>query len=258
MPSGDGLINASVRLDVYKRADPNAALLGVATGFVVRTRRSLYLVSCLHTFTNLDPQASRPKHVGKPGTPDEIAIWFRGHRPGRWIKAYYGLADAQGLVFVGHPRDPKIDVGVLPIQIPGDARFDAVGLSALSGADEVQIGDRLVIPGFPHGLESKAETRGFGGYPICKTVHLATPMGYEHEGRPVALVDGACRTGMSGSPTFLRTTRDWVCYGVFAAQHEGAELGEIVKVTALSECLHAAIHAFRGDVKPLRVHQAAF
>ena len=59
---------------------------------------------------------------------------------------------------------------------------------------EIPLGSNLLIIGYPGGKSSG------GGWPIWKTGHLATDIGIDYDERPVFLIDGNTKGGMSGSP----------------------------------------------------------
>jgi hypothetical protein len=251
------LLRSCVHLQLVRRRGGEPSVLGTATGFVVASKKSDCLVTCAHTLTNR--RADDAAWIGSPGRPDAVAVLFPTTDPKRWIKAFYPLMEQGRESFTQHPRIGDADIAVLPIQLPEGVDIVRVRLQSISRPDPVSLGTRLMVPGFPLGLHSPSEpprAEAFGGHPICKTVHLATPIDYDHEGKPLALIDGTCRSGMSGSPVFVETDGGWICYGVFAAQHEEAELGQVVKVTALSECLSEARKTYVRGCEPLEVRRS--
>jgi hypothetical protein len=249
--------NFALRIDVHGIMDKIPDRLPNGTGFLLATKQGLFLATCWHVVTNKNPTNGR--FIAGEGSPTDLGVWFRqaGEMNSR-LKAYYPLYNEGRPSFYAHPNPRAADLALLPITCPEGTELNPIRPQALGGAVALQPCAQLAVPGFPLGLHSSGDAMGFGGHPICKTVHLATSIEANHNGRQVALVDGTARGGMSGSPVMFIDGSVWICCGIYSAQDSVSELGEITKITALTECLREAKLEPRSPVKPDRIRRTAF
>jgi len=173
--------------------------LAIGTGFRYRHGKDLYLVTNWHCFAGRDPNTELPLFQ-QGTTPNRVGALFiqEGELP-KWSPHIFRLSNEDGNpLWYEHPEHgSKIDVGMLPVQVPtgfkpfpiNDYRFDDI---------RIEVSQDVFIVGFPLGLTGPLFL------PVWKRGTIATEPSGNVGGLPKLLVDTATRGGMSGSPVVVR------------------------------------------------------
>jgi hypothetical protein len=191
----DSLSLASVKLELYAKS----ALLGTATGFVIKYDTQYYLITNWHVVTGRDPWTDSPVFNESP---DTLAAWLPIKKSGAfaWVREWIPLYDSgAGYLWVEHPLGREIDVVALPLRTIDSTKWVIPLDISLENTDvDVRIAMDVSIIGFPKGLT------GGGAFPIWKTGQIASEPDIDFLNMPIVLVDTRTVSGMSGSPALLR------------------------------------------------------
>lgn len=185
-----------------------------ASGFFFRRDERLYLVSSRHVFIDEDNG-----HL-----PDRIEIELHAD--------VHNLADATGLSVLlyrdgracwrqGEDDGGEIDVAVLEIDtesLPDTVVLTAFTPANLPGdADTVEIGQPVLIPGFPLGFHD-----GLHHFPVVRQGAIASPWGWRFQGQGWFLTDARTHRGISGAPVVTRAPGlgplPWLLLGVHSSR----------------------------------------
>lgn len=170
--------------------------IGIATGFVVKSKNQTYLVTNWHVVTGKHPDTQQ---LVASDEPDELRVVHHGKNIGTWVEVNVPLYDTNGnRTWIEHSDGSGMDVVAIPLSIPDDCRAYPLSLT-LADTDMIpEVAMPCSIIGFPLGLT------GPGVFPIWKTGHIASEPLLDTGGKPVFLIDATTRGGMSGSPVVLR------------------------------------------------------
>jgi hypothetical protein len=244
----DPLTAPSLFLDILE----GGCVAGSATGFVVVDNGQPFLITNGHVVT------CRNARTGARvlnATPDGLRIHHHGLVLGTWQPRIEPLYTAGVKRWLEHPRGLVVDVVALPLSnLPADSvRLAPLEFSHLADVDmRVDPAGTVSVVGFPLAL------RGPYGFAIWKTGHVASDPDLDFDGEPSFLVDATTRSGMSGSPVYLRQVGGFTSktgnqtvtpgvftrfLGVYSAQFEVQELGYVWKPSVITEVLGARHHA---------------
>jgi Trypsin-like peptidase domain len=245
----DALSTVSLRLELYSGGN---YLLSTATGFVVQSAAEQpYLVTNWHVVTGVNPETNELLSNNTLAVPEEVRIKHHAAGSlGRWTERAEPLQDSDGNpTWIEHPLGQSIDVVALPLQArdPG-IQIYPLDLSLAETEVVVRPAMTVSIIGYPYGLATAT------AWPIWKTGHVASDIDLDFDGRPQFIIDATARSGMSGSPVFLRSygffpaggrrylTNDsgiWTRFlGVYSGRiREQAELGRVWRPQVIAEIL---------------------
>ncbi len=184
----------------------NETFLGTGTGFFAKTRKGVLLITALH---NLTGRNERGKCISKTGAyPNKVR--YKGYDYNGEFALYHGDNDPNRIdavpVFWRHPNGPHIDVAIVQWNAGTVAsQLDSSFLDPDYGRYvKLTISQLCCIIGYPEGLfQNIGPDRVL---PIWKTGHLASEPSVYENGIPRILIDAATRSGMSGSPVYVRST----------------------------------------------------
>ena len=227
---------AALRFQSLTAVEINLIALGHplsrASGFFVRLLDQLWLVSNFHVFSGRHAETDRCLS-GSLAKPTEIKIRFLPTQSEKEeIKIFnydvftYSLYDHNKPLWYMHQLGSEIDVGALHIASAKsikDARPFAIDRS--NGDTRVLInramrglrpGSEVFVVGYPDNFETE------GMLPIWKRGTIASePLVIGDNARPL-LIDCATRSGLSGSPVYVRHTDDGKSFllpiGVYASR----------------------------------------
>lgn len=208
----DPLLLATVRIATF---DGHRALTG-ATGFFFRRSERLYLVSSRHVFID-DEHGHHPDrfevelHANATNLADAVVLSTLLYRDGRaeWRQG----RDAAG----------GVDVAVLEIEtraLPAAGALVAFTPENLPDADDaIQIGQPILIPGFPLGFHD-----GLHHFPVVRQGIVASPYGWRFQGTGRFLTDARTHRGISGAPVVVRSAGrsplPWMLVGIHASRYD--------------------------------------
>jgi hypothetical protein len=170
--------------------------LAICTGFLYRHGKDLYLVTNWHCFNGRDPNTKLPFFP----TPNRVgALFIQEGELVKWSPHIFMLSNEDGdPLWYEHPEHgPKIDVGILPVQVPAGYKPSPINDYRFSDI-RVEVSQDVFILGFPLGLTGPLFL------PVWKRGTIATEPSGNVGGLPKVLVDTATRSGMSGSPVIVR------------------------------------------------------
>lgn len=170
-----------------------------ATAFIFSKDRQDYLITNWHVVSGRDPETGKPKST-HAAIPNVIDVWFHGLGNSKvWMRSSLSLLNwkTDEKLWKEHPRGREVDLIALPLK---NIAFKLYPLDPDLFNTEMDISpsESVSIIGFPFGLSSA------GAYPIWKAGHVASDIDENYDGKPVFLVDGTFKHGMSGSPVFAR------------------------------------------------------
>lgn len=172
------------------------------TGFWVRHRGRLFLVSNYHAFAARDADTGIPFDYGKGPLPsperfktslaikDGNKLWF--HDVEEEL-----LSDLQPL-WLQHPKGRKYDVAAFPFMDDSPALENAVAFNSTDFISVQSVFSEIAIVGYPMDLNLQ------DGLPVWKSGVVASEPFEPLGGLPAFTIDALTRAGMSGSPVLLR------------------------------------------------------
>jgi S1-C subfamily serine protease len=187
-----------------------------ASGFFFERDGRLYLVTSRHVLFD-----------GPSGhAPDRIEIEVRTDPRDLTQSARVSiLLHRQGTAVWHQARDSggEIDVAVVELDrsaMPAGGLLRPFGPRHLAGdADRFEVGDRLVIPGFPLGFFDTVHH-----LPVVRQASVASCHGIRFQGLGFFLTDARLHRGSSGSPVLARAEvgdgdgRRWILLGVHSSR----------------------------------------
>lgn len=187
-----------------------------ATGFFFRRDARLYLVSSRHVFID-DQHQHHPDrmeielHADAMNFANAVSLSVLLYREG---KADWRQGEDEG---------GGIDVAVLEIEsgaLPSAGALVAFSPKNLpDSADEIHIGQPVLIPGFPLGFHD-----GLHHFPVVRHGVVASPYGWRFQGAGCFLTDARTHRGISGAPVVVRaptlTPVPWMLAGVHASRFD--------------------------------------
>ncbi|MDR9811897.1 trypsin-like peptidase domain-containing protein [Rhizobium hidalgonense] len=174
------------------------------TGGILTRRKGLYLITNWHNVTGTNPETGRM--MGQ-FIPNALVLKVRriSRRDGgmTYTKLWdvsVPLYSKEVPVWFEHPTGAKVDCVAIPILIDD---IDSYAIKPLNECDlqadlMPDIGMDCFVIGYPKGLS------GAGATPVWKRASIATEPSFDHDKKPIVLVDTATREGMSGSPVIIR------------------------------------------------------
>jgi len=187
--------------------------LGDATGFLIKKEESFYFVTNWHVVSGRDP-ISRNVISPTAATPNKIKVWHHAQgNLGKWIQKTYNLLDADG----GSLWKEKVldngeilDVVLLKVDKVNDVDFYELDLASANVDLLISPSEPVSIIGFPYGRASA------GKFPIWKTGHVASDIDLNFDNKPIFLIDGTTKPGMSGSPVVAKRVGSYAVQGGIA------------------------------------------
>src|SRR5260221_626924 len=181
--------------------------LATGTGFMREIGDRYFLITARHNLTGRDPNTNDAISC-TCGIPNEIVLdGFHVHTSLPLYRAPNDPNDPEHCpqVFYDHPTDSTIDVAVLPFIAPSEwpmpwdeGFFDETQNQRFV---ELRVTQTCFLIGFPLGLVDR--TTPVHVLPIYKTAHIASEPHLDFQGRPIVIIDGTTRRGMSGSPVVV-------------------------------------------------------
>jgi hypothetical protein len=191
-PLIDPLFFATVRLSTFN----GTVGLTNASGFFFRRDGELFLVSSRHVFID-EEQGHLPDRL-------EIELHLDAQNAARsigWSVLLY--EDKLASWHQGRDSGGEIDVAAIRIQedkLPAGTALQAFTPEHLAcDDDEVDIGQALVIPGFPLGFHDAMHH-----LPVARHAAVASPWGLRFQGNGYFLTDARTHSGTSGAPVVMR------------------------------------------------------
>lgn len=205
----------SIRLDIVSLMSLkvetyfNDQKLGEATAFVIQSSGKHFLVTNRHVLSGRNPETN--KCLNPNGAiPNRIGVWLHTHSDpniiGRWSQMIINLAHNDGnSTWLGHPDNTKIDIAVvkLPDRFEGVTYFP-IKDTYLEKRARIDPSNQVCVVGFPAGIAVD------GQIPIWKTGHVASDYDIAPDGLPYFLIDATTKSGMSGSPVFMRSIGGYI------------------------------------------------
>lgn len=192
MPLIDPLLFATARLSTFS----GTRGLTNASGFFFRRGEKLFLVTSRHVFID----EARDHH------PDRLEVELHldadnAVRSTGWSVLLYENQHATWRQ--GRDDAGEIDVAAIEIdegRLPKGAALQAFSARHLADdADDIAIGQALVIPGFPLGFHDAMHH-----LPVTRSAALASPWGLRFQGKGFFLTDARTHSGTSGAPVVMR------------------------------------------------------
>lgn len=172
--------------------------LTTASGFFFEREGRLFLVTSRHVLFD-----------GPSGhAPDRIEIEMHTDRTDLTRLATWSILLYRNHTAVwrqAHDSGGDVDVAALELErdsMPGGCVVDAFGPQHLAvGFDQLDVGDRLAIPGFPLGFFDTVHH-----LPVVRQASIASPYGVRFQGLGFFLTDARMHRGSSGSPVLARVS----------------------------------------------------
>lgn len=202
-------------------AQHTKASLGSATGFICRFEGQEYLVTNLHVLSGVNTNTKKVLHESL-AIPGYIKFSIPRIKPNENDASLFDIVDdaeaelklyadhldyEYGLpIWLKHPTDEKIDVAAIQINhLLADKVFEKFSTQLIDFSKPAtlhnpnpQVMQSVFIIGYP--LQSKLMPNRF---PIYKSGSIATEPQVFNNGSYV-LIDGKTKSGMSGSPVYLK------------------------------------------------------
>ncbi len=227
----------------------NDTKLSTASAFVLFYKESYFLITNWHVVSGRD--ADTEKCLDKNSAiPNKLLVYFyQKNKLNTWIEQEIPLLDTEeNPMWIEHPHKNKVDVIALPIHMNNNISIYPIDLSLKDIDILPQPGMPISILGFPFGLSAG------GKFPIWKTGHLASDHDVDYdENKPAFLIDATTKSGMSGSPVFMRTDSmyktsngDYVFkdgittrfLGIYAGRiHEESDIGRVWRPFLITEIM---------------------
>lgn len=229
----------------------NDTKLGTGTSFMYKKDKKLYLVSTWHNFSGRNPDNGRTLS-DSAGIPNKIKCnLILNQQILDWSYHIFNINDKdENPLWLEHPiLKEKIDVGILPIELP--KKYKEISINNYSFSDiRIEISAEVFILGFPQGIYGRKKL------PIWKRGSIASEPGGKY---PIILIDTATREGMSGSPVIVKhrgiyfqepgkiSEQDWFGEGeLFLGVYSGrigedifkAQLGKVWKKEVIDEIIN--------------------
>jgi len=231
------------------RLKANGTVIASGTGFIMRHKDILYLVTNWHNLTGKNAETQQP--MSPSGIlPDQVEIVHHGQSIGQWVSKTENLYDGNGTPrWKEHPSGSVVDVVALPLtEVAEPIKFYVFDMRLANTNILPQVSMTVYILGYPLGLA------GAGDFPVWKTGHIASEYFIDYKNSPCFLVDATTRGGMSGSPVFIRMfggydTEDGThvvsssqvatrFLGVYSGRiHKDSEIGRVWRAKVLEEIL---------------------
>lgn len=241
----DPLSGSSLRVEPYFQQQA----LATATGFTITVEDRSYLVTNWHVVSGRDADTGVCLDRNA-AIPDRLVVRFHQKGSlGTWTALDIPLLSAEGKpLWIEHPLGAKVDVVVIPLDLPSHVAIYPLDLS-MAQTDMVVVPAMPVsVIGFPLGL------RAGENWPIWKTGHVASDPGIDFQpDRPAFLIDATTRSGMSGAPVVLRLNGGYSTsegnhviaggmstkfVGVYAGRiHDASEIGRVWRPFVIHEVM---------------------
>ncbi|WP_424942543.1 trypsin-like peptidase domain-containing protein [Aliiroseovarius crassostreae] len=262
---GSQINQASVRITAYRQYDdglrhPNTS---TSTGFWWSHNEELYLITNWHCVTGKNNDTS--KDLGS-FAPSHLSLSYKSFTDlNRSKRAIYGQSSTIPLFdsdykrnWIEHPDGQSIDLVAIPckIELPHSRTIQTLNNIEFEDRYEPKLGDDCFIVGYPEGFVGEFVT------PIWKRGSIASDPNFNHEGRPMLLVDTLGHKGLSGSPVIVRSSGihipnggteitsdtvfgEWYTFlGVYSGRVSnegiGAQLGRTWKVRLIADLFEAS------------------
>lgn len=182
----------------------NGHVIGSATGFYIRRGLDVYLITNWHVLSGRRPSDNQPMD-GRGAIPDKISISWLSEKLNGGGVIEIDLNDESGnRRWLEHSRGKEVDVAAIKIDSPVASSFQVLDIESLYSTDLlVQIGMQTVVVGYPFGIGTSLIGHPL---PIWKTGHIASEPSFSYRDKEAVLVDVTGRSGMSGSPVFVRSS----------------------------------------------------
>lgn len=185
------------------RAHFNNTPLGSATGFFVKNNGVVYFITNWHVLSGRKPYDGQPMNdMGAVPNRIDISCISEDLQSGGYLEI--DLDDADGRRrWIEHPNGKEVDVAAIRIEAPMAQSLQTPDIEGMMSVDmKSQIGSSAVVIGYPFG---DSTTLTGHPLPIWKTGHIASEPEFDYKNKPAILLDVTGRSGMSGSPVFIRT-----------------------------------------------------
>jgi hypothetical protein len=239
----------------------NGHMLGTATGFIVKQGAEFFLVTNWHVLSGRSTYSNQPLDSNAT-LPDKLEVSMLTNDLTSTATLTVPLVDENGeALWIAHPSGRAIDIAAIRLRADEHVAARPIDIESLSVADLLpQIAMTAVIIGFPYGESSYNKV-----LPIWKTGHIASEPEVAFNGKPAMLIDATTRSGMSGSPVFIRSSgphrlrsadttvlssgSTTLFMGIYSGRLQGmtgddtrlsSELGIVWKPEAIFEMLEAA------------------
>ncbi|MGG3795498.1 serine protease [Pseudomonas paraversuta] len=222
--------------------------LAVATAFFVSYKNITYLVTNWHVVTGRHPQTDQCVDK-RLAIPNKLKImWHDERKLGCYFNLVIDLYHQDERVWSEHPLGRAVDVVVIPVDAKPPLATHAFSWELANEDIKAAPGQPVSIVGYPLGYS------GGGNLPIWKTGHIATDIEINFNGEsPAFLIDATTRSGMSGSPVYIRSAgnyqardgKSWFSdglitrfLGVYSGRiHEDSEVGIVWRPDVLIEII---------------------
>ena len=225
--------------------------IGTATGFVVKKKERAFLITNWHVVSGKDPIHGDKVEDPLGRIPDRVKIWHNGKVLGTRVGRTELLFGTNGAPrWVEHPKGHSFDVVALALEaVDETVELYPLDLASADGNMAVSISMPVSIVGFPLGQTASVD------FPIWKIGHIASEPELDFEGKPRFLIDATTRSGMSGSPVYLRNFGPYIkksgvlmmatgittkFLGIYSAQSNAMEIGIVWKPSVIDEVLEKA------------------
>jgi S1-C subfamily serine protease len=197
--------------------------LTAASGFFFETARALYLATSRHVLHD-QPTGHFPDRV-------ELVLHLDASDLTRtWVVSIPLYSDGIAKWFQGTDSGGEVDVAALRIDralLPDGAVFHAFGPGhLLQKFDDVQIGTRLLVVGFPLGFFDTVHN-----LPVARNATIASAFGVRFQGKGYFLTDARLHRGTSGAPVVVRDDTlgavPWRLLGVHSARIDMGNRDEV-------------------------------
>ncbi len=201
------LSSATTYIETYCFSPSDGRHLSIthATGFFVRTKNALLLITSWHVVTGLNP--ADPSKMNKPTCPYFMKLSVRSKK-GWLTEITVPLYDADMTPrWREHPEGHAVDIAVLELPLALENYYDFVDIQGASDDYSIEetIAKEVFILGYPFSKEDMKASFGEGTVyylPVWKRGSIASEPKVRFGGR-MLLIDSLSRPGMSGAPVLI-------------------------------------------------------
>ena len=191
---------------VFKRISHSGQCLAesVASGFLWRSNSSVFVVTCWHCVSGINPDTGR--NLGT-FTPNAVSITWRyssivdGSKTiSRTKTSNVSLSpDQNDAGWHEHSEGRRVDVVAIPLpNVDKNISLTCINDIPQEERWNPSAGDEAFIVGFPEGFSASYST------PIWKRASIASEPQIDYGGRPLILLDTIGNAGLSGSPVIAK------------------------------------------------------
>jgi hypothetical protein len=252
-------ISTSVSKLRMLRTDAGGAVIAsaIGSGFFWEVAGQPYLITNWHNVTGINPDTNKMMDQFIPNKLEFTYSREPPEKPGmvHVVAVALDLYADDVPQWLEHPLGREIDCVAISLNFSASHNFKSIAMNKHSwDVDlEAEVGMECFIIGYPQGLTGAATT------PIWKRASIASEPQFNHDGKPLLLVDTASRKGMSGSPVIMRhhgyfapggkTEAAWIgtgqnFLGIYSGRlgedELGVQLGRIWKGHIVDEVISAA------------------